>query len=254
MTPVAPTHRFSNRVEDYRKYRPGYPPQLVADLTDLGILTPAAVVADVGSGTGLLTRQFLEQGNAVVGVEPNAEMRAAGEEYLHGFARFTSVDATAETTTLPDGSIDLVVAGQAFHWFDRARTQAEFRRILRPGGWCVLIWNDRHTDTTPFLIAYEQLLRQFSTDYAAVDHKQVTDAVIEEFFAPSPVTRRTYPNRQLFDLADLQGRLLSSSYAPAPGHPAHGPMLARLKEVFHAHQRDGQVSFDYDTKLYAARE
>jgi SAM-dependent methyltransferase len=247
------TRRFSDRVADYRRYRPGYPPQLVDDLLADGKLPAGGTVADIGSGTGLLARLFLERGHAVIGIESNLEMRAAGEEELRSFPNFKSLDGTAEATTLVPVSVDLVTAGQAFHWFDRAKTKQEFQRILRPGGSCVLIWNDRHTDTTPFLAAYEKLLQDFSTDYSKVDHKQITDEVLVDFYAPQKMTSRIYPNCQLFDFEGLKGRLLSSSYAPPPGHPSHAPMLARLADIFQKYKHNDQVIFEYETKIYAGR-
>jgi SAM-dependent methyltransferase len=249
------TRRFSSRVADYVRYRPGYPTAIVDELRRLGSLWPGAVVADVGSGTGLLTRVFLEAGYQVYGVEPNAEMRVAGEEQLRGAAGFVSVNGTAEATTLPDQSVDLVTAGQAFHWFDRAKAKAEARRILRgrPGGWVALIWNERRVGATPFLAAYEQLLRHYATDYQKVDHRQITAEVLEEFFAPNSLVSRKFENRQVFDFAGVRGRLLSSSYAPPVGHPQHEPMMRELARIFQEHQNMGQVVFEYDTALYAGR-
>ena len=255
MTHADPTRRFSNRVADYLKYRPSYPPALLDHLAHVAALTPDAVIADLGSGTGLLTELFLRRGHRVFGLEPNAEMRAAGEQQLAAFPLFTSLAAPAEATTLPDHSIDLIVAGQAFHWFDRPRARAEFRRILRasPRDNVALIWNERLVGITPFLAAYEELLQKFSTDYASIDHRQITDDVLAEFFHPHPVTLATFKNRQLFDLAGVKGRLLSSSYAPAPGDPRHEPMLAALAQIFHTHQQGGRITFDYQTKVYASR-
>jgi SAM-dependent methyltransferase len=246
-----PTGRFSNRVQDYVKYRPSYPAALVEHLRNTGALRAGSIVADVGSGTGLLTELFLKAGNQVIGVEPNAEMRAAGEEFLRAYPNFQSTSGQAEQTGLPPASVDLVAAGQAFHWFDRDRTKAEFRRILRPGGHVALIWNERVVERSPFLQAYEDLLHRYSEDYKDVDHRRrITDDVINAFFAPQPATFAMFPNNQVFDLAGLKGRLLSSSYAPPPGHPNHAPMLADLDQLFAAAQQNGKVDFEYETKLY----
>jgi hypothetical protein len=113
----------------------------------------------------------------------------------------------------------------------------------------VLVWNDRHTDTTAFLVAYEQLLRDFGTDYDQVNHKRVDAAVIRDFFGIEPKVR-IFPNHQHFDFPALRGRLLSSSYVPESGQPRHGAMLAALKSLFDAHQQNGKVTFDYDTVIY----
>jgi SAM-dependent methyltransferase len=244
------TERFSSRVDNYIKYRPSYPPAVLAVLTAECGLSPASVVADLGSGTGLLTRPFLEVGCRVYGVEPNREMREAGERLLSHYPNFTSVAGTAEATTLADHSVDFVVAGQAFHWFAPAATRSECRRILKPGGWAALIWNSRRTSGTPFLEAYEQLLQTYGTDYAAVSEKQVDDESIGTFFGGAPYQVRTFDNQQLFDYDGLKGRLLSSSYAPEAGQPQHAPMLASLATLFEAHQKDGRVAFEYDTKVY----
>jgi SAM-dependent methyltransferase len=244
------TRRFSDRVENYVKYRPGYPPDVIALLESACGLSDGSLVADVGSGTGILSRLFLDRGCSVFGVEPNDEMRRAAEGLLGGFPRFTSVKGTAEETGLPDGCADVVTAGQAFHWFDRGAFRSECRRILRPGGWIVLVWNDRLKDATPFLAEYEALLREFGTDYSAVDHANIGEDELRAFFSPGRLRIASFPNRQVFDFAGLEGRLLSSSYAPAKGHPRHAPMVEALRKLFDHHQEVGGVTFEYKTKVY----
>lgn len=243
------TTRFSDRVENYVRYRPGYPPEALGALRSECGLTSAHVIADVASGTGIWTRLLLENGNRVFGVEPNNEMRQAAERLLAPFSKFSSVEAAAEATTLPEHSVDFVTAAQAAHWFDRARARQEFVRILKPEGWLVLVWNERVIDTTPFLRTYEELLLQFGTDYENVRHERTTGAV-NEFFDPAPFNERVFAMRQEFDYAGLEGRLLSSSYAPGPGHPKHEPMLRELRHIFDKHADSGRVSFDYKTRVY----
>jgi SAM-dependent methyltransferase len=187
----------------------------------------------------------------VYGVEPNDAMRRAAEALLGCEERFHSVPGTAEATRLPDASVDLVTAGQAFHWFDRARFRAEADRILRPGGRVALFWNRRRTDSTPFLRAYEELLLRYGTDYTKVDHARLGPDDFAAFFG-GPYTSHHFPNEQRFDFEGLLGRLLSSSYAPGFGHPSHEPMLGALRELFDAHQEGGEVRFEYDTELYFA--
>ena len=247
------TRRFSSRVKNYVRYRPGYPSQIIDLLRRECALTPGAVVADIGSGTGIFSELLLENGNPVYGIEPNPEMRAAGERLLAKYPRFTSVDGTAEATTLPAASVGYVTAAQAFHWFDRARTRAEFARILHPDGWVVLIWNDRHVDSTAFLRDYEALLQTFATDYAEVQHKELDLARVCEFVGTDAVKQTILPNQQTFDREGLLGRLLSSSYAPESGHPSHAPMCARLEEIFRRHQTNGTVTVEYDTQVYCAQ-
>lgn len=248
-----PTLRFSSRVENYIKYRPSYPPGVLEILQKECRLTSESIVADVGSGTGIFAELLLKQGNLVYGIEPNREMREAGERLLKNYPRFKGVDAKAESTTLADASVDFVTAGQAFHWFDRAKTREEFSRILKPGGWVVLIWNERQTDTTPFLREYEKLLRSFAMDYEAVDHKRVDEKILASFFGPEGFKHRTLENRQIFDFESLKGRVLSASYVPEAGHPNHEPLLAGLNSIFEVNQMDGSVSFDYDTRVYYGR-
>ncbi|HVM60384.1 MAG TPA: class I SAM-dependent methyltransferase [Verrucomicrobiae bacterium] len=248
-----PTLRFSSRVENYIKYRPGYPPSIIDTLTAECRLTPSSIIADVGSGTGILSEMFLQNGNRVFGIEPNREMREAGERLLKRYPNFASVNGAAEATSLADRSVDFITAGQAFHWFDRDRARREFARILKPNGWVVLIWNERLTDTSPFSRAYEELLQAFGTDYAAVDHRNVDADAIATFFSPQPVTLRRFENRQTFDFDSVKGRLLSSSYAPEPGHAHYQPMLDKLQAIFDQHQIDGKVNFDYVTRMYFGR-
>lgn len=247
-----PTTRFSDRVRNYVLYRPGYPPAVLDVLRGETGLSPAHAVADVGSGTGISARLFLEAGNTVHAVEPNAEMRAAAEAALGGELRFHSVAGSAEATTLPDASVDYVVAAQAYHWFDPPAVRREWLRILRPGGWMVLLWNARRTDTTPFLRGYEALLHAHGTDYASVNHENVTPERIAQALGPD-FGRRDVPNEQVFDFVGLKGRLLSSSYAPNEGHPGYAPMLAALERLFRDHAQDGYVRFEYDTQVYWGR-
>ena len=248
-----PTQRFSSRVANYVKYRPSYPAAIIDLLTAECGLTPDSIVADVGSGTGLLAELFLKAGNRVLGIEPNREMREAGEQLLRGYERFVSIDATAEATTLPDHSVDFVTAGQAFHWFDRERVSVEFARILRSPGWIVLIWNERRVDGTPFLQAYEQLLHTYSTEYAQVDHRLIDQDVIHATFPAVSFKLRTFDNQQRFDFEGVKGRLMSSSYAPEANHPNHAPMMAELAAIFQRYQTNGEIVFEYDTRVNYGR-
>ena len=249
MAVTDPTQRFSSRVGNYVRYRPGYPPAVIELLKNECGITSDAVIADVASGTGIFARMLLENGNRVLGVEPNAEMRKAGEEFLAAYPHFTSVEGTAEATTLADHSIDVVTAAQAAHWFDRPKARHEFIRILKPGGWTVLLWNERRTESTPFLRDYEQLLLQYGTDYQEVRYER-TIQQIETFFAPSPFQLGNFDYQQEFDYPGLEGRLLSSSFTPQEDDARHAPMLRGLQLILDAHKVNNRVTFEYDTRVY----
>jgi SAM-dependent methyltransferase len=241
--------RFSSRVDDYAKYRPGYPSAVVDILRSGCGLTETATIADLGSGTGILSELWLKNGNPVSGIEPNAAMRQAAERLLTQFPNFASLDATAEATTLMCASIDFVTAGQAFHWFNQEKTKRECARILKPGGWVVLIWNERRLDSTPFLAAYERLLLEFGTDYERVRHENVAGE-IAEFYAPESFHLKSLENFQYFDLEGLAGRTRSASYTPQPGQANFAPLYQRLAEIFKANESGGKVAFEYDTRVY----
>jgi SAM-dependent methyltransferase len=241
--------RFSNRVANYVKYRPGYPPELLKLFNREMGLTKDSVIADIGSGTGLSTRPFLENGNTVYGVEPNEAMREAAEEYLKEFPNFVSHDGTAEHTNLADASVDFVTAAQAFHWFEPDAARNEFVRILRPGGYIVLIWNERQLDTTEFLRDYEKLLLKYATDYGRVRHENIDEEKLGYFFQAG-YERATYSNEQVFDLEGLRGRLLSSSYMPAENDPSFPALEKDLSGVFAKHAENGRIKIFYDTNIY----
>ncbi len=244
------TERFSDRVADYVRFRPGYPAALLEWLRAEHGLAPSWVVADVGAGTGISARMFLEAGHAAIAVEPNAAMRAAAAEALGANPRFRAVGAPAEATSLPAASVDLVVAAQAFHWFQPEAVRREWARILRPGGLVLVVWNSRRTGGSPFLDGYEQLLREHATDYAAVAERYADEPAMRAWFGTGFRDTRTFENRQVLDLEGLRGRLLSSSYAPRPGHPGHQPMLQALERLFERTQAGGQVTFLYETRAY----
>ena len=244
-----PTKRFSSRVDNYIKYRPGYPSEIIPLLrTECG-LTPETIIADLGFGTGLLTELFLKNGNRVYGVEPNPEMRVAGENFLVNYTNFTSIDGTAEATTLPDDSIDMIVAGQAFHWFDRQMARPEFQRILKPNGWVVLIWNGFHVETSALNSGYQDIVLRYGTDYKEVA-REISGVDVDPFFAPNKCQRARFAFKQHFDFEGLKGRLLSSSYAPDSNHPQFATMIDDLRILFEANQQDGQVGFEYQTEVY----
>jgi SAM-dependent methyltransferase len=246
-----PTERFSDRAEAYAKFRPGYPDDMLRFLETL--VAPPAAVADVGSGTGILTRELLKSGYDVWAVEPNEAMRTVAERTLAGCAAFRSVNGTAEVTTLADRTIDLITCAQAFHWFDRVQTRSEFSRILKSNSWTALIWNERRDDASPINRAYDNLLKAMAHDYQNVSHRRVAVEDIRSFFAPGEVKLRTLANYQILNLNGFLGRLISSSYVPSLGQPGHQEIVEAAKKLFEAHQASGKITFEYETKVYLGR-
>jgi SAM-dependent methyltransferase len=243
--------RFSDRVANYVRHRPGYPEQVMEILREEFSLPEIPQVADVGSGTGIFSSLLLQNGFEVFAVEPNAPMRQAAEQALAGQPFFHSLDGSAEQTGLGDHSVDLVCAAQAFHWFDLPAARREFGRILRPEYPVILIWNDRKLDSTPFLQAYESLLLDFGTDYQVLQLRMARlQAGLETFFAPGTCRCRTLENRQQLDESQFIGRALSSSYLPGAGHPRHNEVTAQLKALFARHAVQGTVEMDYTVTMF----
>ncbi|MFP5227668.1 MAG: class I SAM-dependent methyltransferase [Acidobacteriota bacterium] len=248
-----PTDRFTGRAESYRRFRPTYPHAIVDLLRRDCSLPPDAQIADIAAGTGLLTEIFLATGFRVTAVEPNAEMREACADLLPLYPNLTLVDGTAETTGLADHSIDLITVAQAMHWFDLEKTRVEFARILRPGGPCAILYNNRRLSGDPFHDAYERFLVDFGIDYGAVRQQHVGRKRLAEFFAPAPMACATLPNPQQLSLEALEGRILSSSYIPRPGHPRFEEMRSAIQRLFSANQANGTVTMHHDCTVCYGR-
>lgn len=239
--------RFTGRVANYVKYRPGYP-EVILHLLEKEIgFDQFKDVADIGSGPGKLARLFLNNENLVYGVEPNDEMREAGERLLKDYFNYISINGTAEFTTLADRSIDVIVSGQAFHWFDSDKAKIEFNRILKTGGYVVLIWNVRDMETSAFMKDYEKLIRECCAEYNP--DKDLSEKVFNNFYGVKNFRLANFRNQQVFDFNGLKGRLLSASYMPAE-NSNNKEILSRLKEIFDRHSKDGKIKFEYNTKVY----
>ena len=247
-----PTERFSSRVENYVRYRPSYPPAAIELLKSRCGLKPGALVADIGSGTGILTQLLLEAGAEVVAVEPNEPMRAAAEAQLGTQARFRSVSGSAEATTLAQSSVELLLAAQAFHWFNVERARAEALRVIRPGGIGALLWNQHPSTASAFLGDYETLVRAHASEYDQVVNSRADEASMRAYFGGS-MECAAFANQQVFDYPGLVGRLMSSSYAPEPGAPGHESLLKGLRAIFERHAHADRVIFPYVTLVYYAQ-
>jgi ubiquinone/menaquinone biosynthesis C-methylase UbiE len=251
--PVDSTKRFSTRVPYYVRSRPGYPSALLDFFRSELSLQAEHMIADIGSGTGILSQLFLQNGNRVYCVEPNAEMRAAGESKLSRFPKFRSVNGTAEATTLPDASVDFVTAGQAFHWFDPLKSAAEFGRILKPGGWAALIWNERRTVNTGFNAAYDQFIDAFTGDHATARVRGGsvgTGPAVEQFFGAGGFSLQSFANHQDLNWEGLLDRVYSSSYMPLPDDPVNPRITSQLRELFNQFSIGGVIRIEYQTLVY----
>ena len=245
------TQRFSNKVENYVKYRPHYPAAIVTYLQERFGFTSGAI-ADVGAGTGILTKLFLDAGYKVYAVEPNEPMLAKAITLLNDYPGFTAVAGTAENTTLANNSVDAVMAAQAFHWFDAEKSKAEFTRILKANGLVLLVWNERRI-ASAFEKEYEELINRHGKDYVQVKHRNIEVSDLAAFFAPAPMELKEFSNQQVFDFEGFKGRLLSSSYMPVPTDPGYDDMITALQELFNKYQQAGTITITYDTKVYAGR-
>ena len=245
------TLRFTDRVENYVKARPGYPCEIVSLLERRCGLTHGATLVDVGCGTGLLAKPFCEYGCRVIGIEPNAAMRKAGQQFLAAYPNFEMAEGMAETVPLPGTSVDFIIAGQAFHWFNQKEARHEFMRILKPNGWTALIWNDREFTGSKFAEDYENLLVRFGVDYAEVHQRgKIAVGSFEQFFGNSAFEQATFPNDQQLDRDGFEARIRSSSYMPAAGHPNFAAMLDEIERIFARHQKNSNVTVRYQTNVY----
>ncbi len=234
------------------KYRPGYPKEIISILEKEILFDSKKVVADIGSGTGISAKLFLENGNSVYGIEPNEPMRKAAEGWLNAFEKFISLHGSAEQTTLQDNSIDLIVCAQAFHWLDRKKAKSEFKRIAKKDAYLCLIWNDRKKQNA-FQQDYEQLIKQFSIDYNEVTHRNISAEIISDFFAPNKYKKIILNYEQKFDLQGLIGRIVSSSYMPNEDDKNFPQLRNAIVDLFNAHKQNEIVTFAYDTILYIGK-
>jgi len=248
---IDPKRRFSSRVDNYSKFRPSYPEVIISFLESVKVLYKDSIIGDIGSGTGILSELFLKNGNIVFGIEPNVDMRNAAEIYLKKYQNFHSIDGSAECTNMEEKSLNIITVGQAFHWFDRVKARKEFKRILKPEGFVVIIWNNRQRSGSKFLEAYEELLLTYGTDYRKISDIHID---FENFYGVGKKSegyiREIFENYQFLDYPGLKGRLLSTSYAPLDGHPNYNKMITDLEQIFNENNQDGLIEIDYETEIY----
>ena len=248
---MEPKKRFSSRADNYSKFRPSYPENIISFLQSEEVLNKDSIIADIGSGTGILSELFLKNGNIVFGIEPNIDMRSTAEINLKNYQNFHSIDGSAESTNLEENSLNIVTVGQAFHWFEQAKARKEFKRILKLDGYVVIIWNNRKRSGSRFLEQYEDLLLTYGTDYKKISN---IDIDFEQFYGIGKISevyiREIFENYQYLDYTGLKGRLLSTSYAPLSGHPNYNNMITELKKIFEENNQNGLIRFDYETEVY----
>lgn len=243
------TNRFTHRVDDYVKYRPSYSSELIGFLKEKLNINNKTQIADIGSGTGISAKLFLELGATVFGVEPNLKMRTAANIYLKEYSNFLNIDGSGEQTTLESKSIDIIVCAQAFHWFCNEAAKNEFERILKPNGHIVLIWNDRD-ENDAFQADYEHIIQKYSTDYNEVAHKHITDAIIQSFFENRTIEKHSYTYSQSFDFEGLIGRITSSSYMPNKSDANFEAMKNEVRELYQRYEENNQIQFRYTSRVF----
>lgn len=246
------TQRFGARADAYARARPAYPQQAVVALVRALALPAGSCIVDLGCGTGLSSEAFLRSGFRLIGVEPNQAMRAHAAQLSARYRRFAVVDGRAESTGLDAACADLVIAAQAFHWFDVEAARKEALRILRRPPRAALIWNDRRTEGSEFARGYEQLLLRFGTEYRAVQERHTQVDRLERFFGHARWRTIGIAHSTPLDFDTLAERLNSASYVPSPADPRHGPMMQALRELFAGTARAGMVSMEFETRIHFA--
>lgn len=249
------TERFTTRVTDYVKFRPSYPAALIQYLCQDANLGPDCTVADIGSGTGILSELLLSTGARVFGVEPNQAMREAAELELKDVRRFVSINGTGEDSTLPIQSVDLITIAQAFHWMDPVATRAECLRILKPNGIVAIIWNNSKKESSPFAREYERLRKHYANPELKELSRYSSNSLeqIMMFFDNKSFARRSFDYVHELNGEGLIGRFFSASYAPAADSPERPLATRELGEAFDRHEVNGIVQMEYSTDIFLGR-
>jgi ubiquinone/menaquinone biosynthesis C-methylase UbiE len=243
------TQRFTGRAESYSKYRPSYPIQILDIFEKEAKFDSTKVVADIGSGTGILSRLFLENGNKVFGVEPNDDMRRLAELNLEEFQKFESIKGTAENTGLEDESVDLIAVAQALHWFDPEKSWREFRRIAKHGCYLCVLYNDRKKDDPSGIThEYEEIIQKYARNKPKLE--RIEDDILSQFFKEWSFKKFSLPNKQILEFEGFLGRVSSASYMPRPSDLEFSAVERELKDVFDKHHKDSKITLSYDTNIF----
>lgn len=245
------TEIYTDRAKDYLKYRPGYPCELIEFIDKELELPSNAVIADIGSGTGIFSKLLLQNNKKVYAIEPNDRMRQMAESMLDRYVGFNSINATAEKTTLMNQSVDMIIVAQAFHWFDPVSAKQEFSRILKPLHYVSLVWNERCVKGNLFLEELEVVLEKFCPEYKTITaYNNTLESVVKSFFLPNPYLKKTFHTYQDLDFEAFKGRILSCSYAPVENDANHKSLIDALFNLYLSHAINEVVRIDYDTQAY----
>ncbi|MBU5440050.1 class I SAM-dependent methyltransferase [Tissierella sp. MSJ-40] len=246
LTELNSKERFSSRVQNYVKYRPSYPNDIISYLEESIGLNEKLIIADIGSGTGISTKLFLDNGNTVYSVEPNQDMRQAAENLLKSYSNVHFIDGSSESTKLQSESIDIIIAAQAFHWFNPEPTKKEFLRILKANGTVVLLWNIRKTKSDRFMEGYLEIIRRYAETYT----NKSDDDLIPKFFDYKTIYKAILDNPQVVDFDRLKGEITSFSYMPNENDPNYVIMISELEDLFNKYNSNGKVTLEYETHIY----
>lgn len=243
--------RYSCKIEDYAKYRPDFPSEIIDFLYASGDISNSSVIADIGSGTGRFTRLLLEKGNLVYGVERNNEMRAKAEELLSKYTKFISISGSAEETSLNSKSVDLITVAQAFHWFDKEKCLLEFKRIIKNNGKVFIVWDDFVGDYNDFSIEQGKVISQFRVVESENKGRKLTRAeMINKFFKNNKFRTMAFTHELYEGFDEFKGGILSASFTPKPGEENYEPFINKLQEVFDKYQQNGKVCTAFSSECY----
>ena len=240
---------YQGRAEYYGRARPTYPNLVITHLEEAGFLQRGMEIADIGAGTGKLSRLFLKAGYSIAAVEPEVDMREVAQRDLASYPDFHLYPGSSRAIPLLDQSVDLIAVGQAFHWFEQSSAKREFLRVLRHPKKLVTVDNRTVSGLETFWGTLREFLRAFIIDIPiSSPYKGDRDAGRAEFFFRHKLV--TFPNNQILDFEGLKERVLSISNKPLSSHSMHEPLMDALRQYFDSHQQNGTVTLEYETRVF----